>query len=99
MMAYPSTVDRMRELLAVLKPEQLEIRDDSRHHAGHAGAADGGGHYKVTIVSEAFRDRKPLERHRLVHEALAPLMRHEIHALALETHVPDNMSNASFTRG
>ncbi len=98
-MAASSTMDRMRALLAILKPERLEIRDDSRHHAGHAGVADGGGHYKVTIVSEVFQGRNPLERHRLVHEALAPLMRHEIHALALETRVPDNMSNAPFTRG
>ncbi|MFH0342452.1 MAG: BolA/IbaG family iron-sulfur metabolism protein [Chromatiales bacterium] len=41
---------------------QLEIDDESAHHLGHAGAASGGGHYTVTIVSERFRDRAIIAR-------------------------------------
>ena len=37
-----------------LQPTALEIIDESAKHAGHAGAASGGGHFIVTIVSPAF---------------------------------------------
>ncbi|MDE2342423.1 MAG: BolA family transcriptional regulator [Betaproteobacteria bacterium] len=86
-MTAETTADRMHRLLSVLQPTELAIRDDSRHHAGHAGAGNGG-HYKITIVAEAFRGLSPLQRHRLVHDALAPLMSHEIHALAIKASTP-----------
>ncbi len=37
-----------------LAPSALEIIDDSARHAGHTGAG-GGGHFRVTVVSAAFR--------------------------------------------
>lgn len=82
------TAQKIRTCLAALQPLQLDIRDDSRHHAGHAGAAGGGGHFHVTIVAEAFRHQAPLARHRLVHAALAPLMQGEIHALSIDARAP-----------
>ena len=86
-MTAETTAERMRSHLSALRPTQLDIRDDSRHHAGHAGAGNDG-HYKITIISEAFHGLPPLQRHRLVHEALAPLMGHEIHALAIKAGTP-----------
>ena len=77
------TVGRMRERLAALAPLELAIEDDSARHAGHPGAASGGGHYNVRIVSARFEGRTRLERHRLVYDALADLMQREIHALAM----------------
>ena len=76
---------RLRERLA---PSHLEVTDDSAKHIGHAGAASGGGHYSCVIVAEAFRGRPTLERHRAVYEALADLMKRDIHALALRTYAP-----------
>ena len=72
-------------LKASLRPVHLEVRDDSARHAGHAGAASGGGHYAVTVVSAAFEGKTLLEQHRMVHEALRDLLKREIHALALKT--------------
>jgi BolA protein len=69
----------------------LEVIDDSASHAGHAGAASGGGHYQLTIVSPRFIGVPRIERHRLVYAALAPLMKHEIHALALRTYAPGEL--------
>jgi BolA protein len=66
---------------------QLEIIDDSRKHAGHAGAASGG-HYTVTVVSPDFAGKSALERHRMVYAALGDLMQRGIHALALTTRAP-----------
>jgi BolA protein len=62
----------------------LEIRDDSALHAGHAGAAGGGGHFHVRIVSPRFAGLPRVARHRLVYAALGSLMRDRIHALSLD---------------
>ena len=70
------------------RPARLEIRDDSAAHAGHAGAASGGGHYDILIVSAEFEGKPLLDRHRLVNDALRELIGREIHALALKTRAP-----------
>ena len=84
-----SVIDAMRERLAALQPVSIEIVDDSAKHAGHAGAASGGGHYRLHIVAPAFAGRKTMERHRLVYDALGSLMRREIHALSISAKAPD----------
>jgi BolA protein len=76
-------------------PLQLEVIDDSARHAGHAGAAGGGGHYQVRIVSGRFRGLPRLARHRLVYEALQPLLEAQIHALNIEAHAPGESAGAS----
>ena len=81
---------RIRERLTkALQPVALEIIDESARHAGHAGAAGGGGHYIVQIVSAAFRGLSPLQRHRLVYDAVGDLMTTEIHALSIQARTPD----------
>ena len=72
-----------------LAPLQLEIIDESAKHAGHAGAASGGGHYIVKIVSAAFSDRSPIQRHRLVYDAVDDMMHREIHALSIQASTPE----------
>lgn len=69
-------------LTAALAPRQLEIIDDSHKHAGHEGARHGG-HFTVHIVADAFRGKAPLQRHRLVYDALGDAMQTEIHALSI----------------
>jgi BolA protein len=76
-------------LQAHLRPEHLEIHDQSAQHAGHLGAAEGGAHLSVVIVSTAFAGRDRLERHRMVYEALAGLVGGPIHALALKARTPE----------
>lgn len=77
------TVRRMQARLAALEPLELDIEDDSARHAGHPGAASGGGHYNLRMRSSRFEGKSPVERHRLVYDALADLMQREIHALAM----------------
>jgi BolA protein len=85
----PSAVEQIESLLRQhLQPEHLRIRDDSHAHAGHAGATGDKGHFHVTVVSERFEGLRPLQRHRLVNEALAPLFETRIHALAMATLTP-----------
>jgi BolA protein len=79
----------IRERLAALEPEALELADESALHAGHEGARSGGGHFRLTIVSPRFRGQSTLARHRLVYAALGELMRRDIHALAIRALAPE----------
>ncbi len=81
-------VSRIRSALDALDPSSLDIRDDSQKHAGHAGARDGRGHFSVRIVSARFEGLLPLKRHRLVYDALGPLMETDIHAVAIQARTP-----------
>jgi BolA family transcriptional regulator, general stress-responsive regulator len=76
---------RLSEALA---PLQLEVRDDSAAHAGHAGAREGS-HLSVFIVSPRFAGLPRVARHRLVYDALSTLMPQGIHALAIDARAPD----------
>ena len=84
-----SVIDAMRARLAVLDPVAIQIEDDSARHAGHAGAQGGGGHFRLAIVSPRFAGCRTMERHRLVYDALGPLMKREIHALSISAKSPD----------
>jgi len=70
-------------------PDELDVMDDSHKHAGHAGAKDGRGHFRVRIVSQRFAGTKTLERHRMVYAALGSLMQTDIHALSVDANSPD----------
>ncbi len=76
-------------LRAALQPQHLEVYDDSARHKGHVGAAGGGGHFRVVIVSEAFRDQTPVARQRAVYAVLGDAMHSTIHALAMRTLTPE----------
>ncbi|WP_396617536.1 BolA family protein [Lysobacter soli] len=75
-------------LEAALAPVSLEIEDESHRHAGHAGAADGRGHFRVDVVSEAFAGLGPIARHRAVYAAVGDLMTTDIHALSIRARTP-----------
>ena len=86
-------IERMRASLeAALAPSELEIADDSALHAGHAGAASGGGHYRVRIVSARFEGQRLVMRHRLVYDSVHDMMSSEIHALAITALAPSERS-------
>lgn len=81
-------VERLTERLKALEPDHLEVVDDSHRHAGHAGAADGRGHFTVFVVSKRFAGQNTLRRHRLVYEAVGDMMTTDIHALSIEALAP-----------
>jgi BolA protein len=95
--AAPDTPALIRERLAGLEPEVVEIYDESGEHVGHAGAQSGGGHYQLTIVSRHFDGQSRLARHRMVYAALSGLMQSRIHALAITAWTPAEFRSA-FTR-
>ena len=88
------TSQRAERIKAMLEERfsaaRVSVHDDSARHAGHAGSRDGGGHFIVEIESEDFSGRSRLERHRLVYQALAPMLPREIHALNIVAVSPDD---------
>lgn len=52
-------------------------------------SGEDGVHFEATVVSEAFRGKLPLARHRMVYATLGERMGGEIHALALKTMAPE----------
>lgn len=86
-----SVISRIEQQLAVLEPESVEIADESGQHIGHEGARGGGGHYQLVIVSPRFAGQPLQQRHRMIYQALGPLMQKEIHALAIRAYAPDEI--------
>jgi len=81
--------EMLRARLARLAPKALEITDDSAQHVGHAGAAGGGGHFSLLIVSDAFSGLSRLARHQRVMREIADLFPNPIHALSIRALAPD----------
>jgi BolA protein len=89
----PDRLDLIRQrLAATFAPLACQLDDESALHAGHAGAASGGGHYRLRLVSARFEGQNRLARHRLVYDCLHDLMHTEIHALAIVALAPSEVS-------
>jgi BolA family transcriptional regulator, general stress-responsive regulator len=89
--AADPTVVLLEQRLAALEPELIQIYDESAEHAGHAGAASGGGHYQLIIVSRRFEGQARVVRHRLVYQAVGDLMQRRVHALAITALTPEEL--------
>ena len=70
-------------------PESLEVRDESHLHEGHAGHRPGGEtHFRVYIVSQAFKGKSRVERHRMINATLSGELAGSVHALAIHAQAP-----------
>ena len=77
------------KLTKAFAPQRLEVVDESHQHQGHSGYRPGGQtHFRVHIVSEAFRGKSRLERHRMVNETLSGELAGGVHALAIHAAAP-----------
>ena len=88
-MSAADTAATLRARLAALAPAILEIHDDSAAHAGHPGAASGGGHFSLLIVSQVFAGLPRLQRHQRVLREVADLLPHPVHALSIKALTPE----------
>jgi BolA protein len=77
------------KLTAAFAPQSLDVIDESHRHEGHAGHRPGGQtHFRVHIVSEVFRGKTRLERHRMINRTLAEELAAGVHALAIHASAP-----------
>ncbi|GGC00747.1 BolA family transcriptional regulator [Oxalicibacterium flavum] len=85
-------IERIRSrLLETFSPQVCQLEDESALHAGHAGAASGGGHFRLTIVAAKFENQSRVNRHRLVYDCLDDMMKKDIHALAITALAPSEV--------
>lgn len=89
--------DRVTQIEQLLndafKPSSILVKDQSHLHAGHAGAKDGKGHFDVHLVSDKFDGQSRISRHRMVYDALGPLMQTDIHALRIDAISPTDRND------
>lgn len=64
---------------SALPDARIEIRD----------LAGDGDHYAAVVISETFRGKSRVQQHQIVYEALKGSMGGALHALALQTAVPE----------
>jgi BolA protein len=91
--------DRIKATLqAALTPAYLEVIDESHKHASHAHAAArpgraakiGGTHFRIKVVSQAFKGKSRVERHRAINHLLQAEFAAGVHAVAIEAKAPDD---------
>lgn len=85
--------DRIRaKLQAAFAPASIEVVDESHMHASHAAmnrlGAAAGTHFHVKIVSQAFKGKSLVERHRAINHLLRAEFDAGVHALAIEAKAP-----------
>ncbi len=84
-----------RKLTEALDPESLRVVDESHQHEGHAGHRPGGQtHFRVYIVSPAFKGKTRIERHRMINQALSGELASGVHALAIHAAAPGEPGSA-----
>ncbi|QIP10855.1 BolA family protein [Bradyrhizobium symbiodeficiens] len=77
------------KLQEAFTPESLQVVDESHLHEGHSGHRPGGEtHFRVYIVSDAFKGKSRVERHRMINSALAAELAGSVHALAIQAKAP-----------
>jgi BolA protein len=78
-----------QKLTEAFTPQSLRVEDESHRHEGHAGHRPGGQtHFRVYIVSDSFKGKSRLERHRMINQTLAGELAGGIHALAIHAAAP-----------
>lgn len=82
--------------MAELRPDKLEVIDESHLHEGHAGSHPSGeSHFRVRIVAAQFAGQGRVARHRMINGALAEDLATRVHALAIEAYAPGEAGGAS----
>jgi stress-induced morphogen len=76
----PMQPDEIERLIKDRIPDaEVTIRD----------LAGDGDHYAATVVAASFRGKSRVQQHQMVYDALRGQMGGVLHALALQTAVPD----------
>jgi len=76
----PMQLEEIERLIKAALPDaEVDIQD----------LAGDGDHYAATVVSEAFRGKTRVQQHQMVYSALQGNMGGVLHALALQTKVPE----------
>ena len=94
---------RRKQINEAFKPSTLEIHNDSHMHSHHKamqGNVSKETHFRLVIVSEAFKGRPQPARHRMVYASLKEELEAAggIHALQLKTQTPEEKEKQETTK-
>jgi BolA protein len=85
----------IRQLKRKLKAKEIAIEDQSRWHQSHSEAIkSGGGHFAILVIASCFRNKTPLQRHRMIYAAIKDIHR-DIHALSIRAMTPTEQRKLS----
>lgn len=73
-----------QRLTDAFTPSHLEVIDEGYMHINHKGAENGAGHYAVIIAAESFQNKKLLDCHRMIYDAIGKSVGNDIHALRIK---------------
>lgn len=80
------------KLRKAFSPSSLIVEDESHLHVNHGNYhPNGGSHFRVRIVSLAFRGHSRIERHQKVYSCLELELKEGVHALCLKTLCPEEV--------
>ncbi|TFK23658.1 bola-like protein [Coprinopsis marcescibilis] len=90
----PIELSITQKLSAALNPTSLSVTNDSWQHRHHAAMREQNGgsgetHFSVNIVSNEFKGKTSMQRHRLVYSLLSAELGSGLHALSLQTKTED----------
>lgn len=71
-------------LQQAFSPLELEVKDESDQHIGHAGYQGGGRHFAIVIKADCFAGLSRIAAHQKIYAVLTDMMPHEIHALRIK---------------
>ncbi len=83
-----------RKIRDGLRPSHLEVINES---GLHSVPPDAESHFRIVVVSDAFRDSPPIERHRRIYELLQDELRDAIHALTITARTADEWQRSADT--
>lgn len=72
----------IQKLSQAFSPEHLDVINESNMHNVPEGSES---HFKVVLVSDSFKGKLPVARHRMVNKVLDDELKGKVHALALHT--------------
>ena len=83
-----------QKLTEAFVPQSLKVVDESHRHEGHAGHRPGGQtHFRIYIVSDSFKGKTRIERHRMINQSLAAELAGRVHAVAIHASAPGEGGN------
>ena len=80
----------LKESLATLNPKYIDLVNESMNHAGYFEGKES--HFKLSIVSEAFENKRLVARHQMIYSLVDHLLTAKsgaVHALAIHAYTPD----------
>lgn len=69
-----------------MQPDTIKQLIESNLPDCQALVQGDGTHFEAVVISDAFRDKATLARHRMVYATLGNSMQSEIHALSMRTY-------------